>query len=751
MRIRAIAIMLLAALPLAAAAQAPAPQAPAAPPALAAPPATPARPVTDTYQGVKVVDDYRWLEQSASPEVKAWVTAQDERASGYLDSRPYHAGIQEWLKRLNKASSPDYGGIQRAGGSLFAVRFQPGVQQPYLVTLGSADDPASERVVLDPNRLDPSGSTAIEFYAPSLDGKLVAVCLAEGGSEAGAVHVYDVASGKALPDVVPRVNFPTAGGSVAWNGSGTGFYYTRYPHEGERPMQDVNFYQQVYYHALGTAPDKDAYALGKDLPRIAEIGLETSADGKHVLATVANGDGGQYEHFLLGPDGTWKQVTRFEDAVTAVGFGPDDALYLVSRRDAPRGRMLRLPAGTTDLAQAREIIPQGEAVMHGFGFSLSGFHPDFTVAGDRLYVTYVVGGPQEIRVFDPEGKPLGTVPAEPVSAMSELVGLAGDGLLFRNESYLEPAAWFTYDPRANRTAETALRTVSPVSFSDVAADRETAVSRDGTKIPLTVLHARGLKLDGGNPAVLYGYGGFGLSQTPEFNPTLKAWLDAGGVYAVANLRGGGEFGEEWHQAGMLTNKQHVFDDFIACAERLVQAGYTKPQRLGIEGGSNGGLLMGAVLTQRPDLFRAVVSFAGLYDMLRYQTTQNGQFNETEYGSVTDPAQFRALSAYSPYQNAKAGVAYPAVLLIVGANDLRVDPWHSSKFAAALQAGSTSGLPVLLRTFGNAGHGGIGAAEDLRIAMGADAWTFMFDQLGVKFTNPPLAGGPVAASSGGAGR
>jgi len=318
-----------------------------------------------------------------------------------------------------------------------------------------------------------------------------------------------------------------------------------------------------------------------------------------------------------------------------------------------------------------------------------------------------------------------------------VMSLVNGQLLFRSSSYTKPTAWYRYEPQDNKSAETALRAKSAVAFDDVEAVREFAVSKDGTKVPLTIIRKKGLNLDGNHPALLTGYGGFDISLTPRFDPSNRPWLDAGGIVAIANLRGGGEYGDEWHQAGMLTRKQHVFDDFIACAEHLIQAHYTNPSKLGIWGGSNGGLLMGAVLTERPDLFRAVVSEAGLYDMLRFETTQNGQFNVTEYGSVKHRDQFKALYAYSPYEHVVKGTKYPAVLLTVGENDLRVDPWHSRKFAAKLQAASTSGWPILLISFSAAGHGGIGAGEDQRIAMEAYNWAFLFDQLGVKFVSPPL--------------
>jgi prolyl oligopeptidase len=627
--------------------------------------------------------------------------------------------------------------LQAAGGLLFALKWQPGKQQPMLVTLKSPDDPQSEHVILDPSSVDPTGHTSIQFYEPSVDGKEVAVCLAEGGSEAGNVHVYDAVTGKALSDVVPRVNFPTAGGSVAWNADGSGFYYTRYPHEGERPPQDVNFYQQVYFHKLGTPANQDSYVIGKNFPRIAEISLSTSDDGKYLLAIVANGDGGEYEHFLLSPEGKWRQLTEWSDQISAAAFGADDALYLVSRNGAPRGKMLRLSLAAPDLKKATVIVPKGESVIQGFGFALSGFPANFAATKGRLYVVDLVGGPNQIRVFDLAGKPLGSVPIEPVSAVSQVLRMPNGELLFRNSSYVKPGAWYIFDPQQTKTRATALHSTSPVDFSDVEAVREFGVSKDGTKVPINIIRKKGIQLDGTHPTVLTGYGGFGISLTPRFDPSLRMWLDAGGVYAIANLRGGGEFGEEWHKAGMLTNKQHVFDDFIAAAEHLIEAKYTNPQKLGIEGGSNGGLLMGAVLTQRPDLFRAVVSVAGLYDMLRFETTQNGQFNVTEYGSVRDPEQFRALYAYSPYQHVKDGAKYPAILLTVGENDLRVDPWHSRKFAARLQAATSSGKPVFFLSFSDAGHGGIGAGEDQQIAMETFNWSFLFDQLGVNFVSPPL--------------
>jgi prolyl oligopeptidase len=695
--------------------------------------ATPKHPVIDEYHGVQVSDDYRWLEDGKNAQVIAWTEAEDQHARALLDPLPLHHQIQRYLKKILDERSPSFYELADRAGLLFAMNSQPGQQQDVLVTLGSPDDLASKRIVVDPNQIDPTHSTAIQFYVPSVDGSKVAVSLASGGSESGTLHIYDVATGAPLPDVVPRVTV-IGGGSVAWSADGSGLYYTRYPHEGERPPADMNFYQQIYYHKLGTPVSDDSYVIGKEFPRIAEITLTTNRDGRYLLATVANGDGGQYEHLLRDPAGKWTALTHFSDQVTAAAFG-EDGLYMLSRDHAPHGKLLRVSLAHPDFKGAQTIIPETLAVLQDFRFSLSGFSPSYVITPTRLYVVELVGGPTEVHMFDHDGHALGTVPAEPVSSVDQIVALRTDNVLFLNTSWVDPPAWFVFDATSNRTTITAMRETSPESFADVEAVREFAISKDGTKVPVNIIRRKGTKLDGQNPTVLTGYGGFDLSQTPSFDPTVHAWLDAGGVFAIANLRGGAEFGEEWHKAGMLTRKQNVFDDFIASAELLIKAGYTNPSKLGIEGGSNGGLLMGAVLTQRPDLFGAVVSVAGLYDMLRFETTENGQFNATEYGIIKDPEQFRALYTYSPYHHIKDGVKYPSVLFTVGENDPRVDPWHSRKMTARLQAANASGNPILLISFSNAGHGGIGSAEDQRVAMDTYLFEFMYQQLGVKWVNP----------------
>ncbi|MBV8730931.1 MAG: S9 family peptidase [Acidobacteriia bacterium] len=677
------------------------------------PPSAVKKPVVDEYHGIEVTDDYRWLETWSDPAVRQWSDAQNRYARQYLDSLPMRPALYSELERLYKDRSWRYRDLKYRGGHLFGMVDIPQKEQPVLAEL-SPGQPAPLHIIVDPAQIDPQGHSAIDFYAPSLDGKRVAVSISQGGSESGDLHIYETATGKALADVIPRVNGGTAGGSVAWNADGSGFYYTRYPHAGERPEADLGFYQQVWFHKLGADSSQDQYSLGKDFPRIAEIALETSSDGHYVLAQMAYGDGGQFAHYLLGPDQHWRQIARLADQISAAAFGGDGFLYLLSHANAPRGKVLKVPLERPQLTSAETVVPEGTAVIE-----------QVVAGGKHLYVSELMGGPSQIRVFDTSGRSLGAVPLSPVSSVFGMLHYQGDELLFQNVSYTQPAAWFRFNPNSREMRRTSLAETAPADFSDTEVIRETAVSADGAKVPLTIIQRKGTKLDGQNPVLLYGYGGYNISLKPQFDVSLRPLLDRGVIYTVANLRGGGEFGEAWHEAGMLTKKQNVFDDFAACARHLVQRRYTASTRLAIEGGSNGGLLMGAELTQHPDLFAAVVSHVGIYDMLRVELSPNGAFNVTEFGTVKELDQFRALYAYSPYHHVKDGVHYPPVLFLTGANDPRVDPMHSRKMTARLQAAGTT-QPVLLRTSGTSGHG-IGTALSERIAQRADVLAFLFAQ------------------------
>jgi prolyl oligopeptidase len=702
---------------------------------VAAPPA-PKHPVTDEYHGVTVTDDYRWLENWDDPEVKQWSAAENLHARFYLDNLPARPAIKQRLQQLQSAGSVTYFSLQFRGGTLFAMKSQPPKQQPLLVALGPGTDLASEKIVFDPNTASAKGSLAVDFYVPSLDGKFVAIALSENGSEDSAAHVFEVATGKELPDRVPRVNFATAGGSLDWKADNSGFYYTRYPQGNERPPGDANFYQQVYFHKLGADPRQDTYVIGRDFPRIAEIHLRASDDGRWLIATVGNGDGGQFAHYLMDAAEHWTQIARFEDEIVSVKVASDDSLDLLSYKNSPRGQILRLPVSERgfrklDLAQAQVIVPQspGAGPDENARASIESFVP---VAG-RLYVTDIIGGPSRVRVFDPEGQPLPAPSLPPISSVDSVVSIGDGNVLYLASTYLEPAAWYRFDAVNGKSIRTTLSAVSAYNFDDAEVVREFAVSKDGTRVPLNIIRRKGAKLDGSNPTLLYGYGGYGISETPSFAGSFaRLFLDQGGVYVLANIRGGAEYGQEWHKAGNLTHKQNVFDDFIACAQSLIDRKYTSPAQLAIMGGSNGGLLMGAALTERPDLFRAVVSFVGIYDMLRVELDPNGVFNTTEFGTVKNRDQFQALYAYSPYHHVKDGANYPAVLFLTGENDHRVNPLNSRKMTARLQAAvNGSNHPILLRTSSNSGHG-IGTALNEQIEERADAVSFLFDQLGIEY-------------------
>jgi prolyl oligopeptidase len=676
---------------------------------------TPKNPVTDHYQGITVEDPYQWLEKDDDPAVKAWSDKQNDQTRRYLDKLPERASVEKQLTEWYAKISPGYSSLVARPGILFALKFQPPKQQQMLVTLKSADDVKSEKMVLDPNALDAKGTTAIDWYVPSRDGKYVAVSLSKSGSEDGTLHIFETATGKALPDKIEHVQYPTAGGSAAWKADGAGLFYTRFPRKGERPEADLNFYQQIYFHKLGTPDTQDTYALGKEFPRIAEIALEAAHDGDYILASVANGDGGDFAHYLLGPDGSWKQITQFSDQIKSAHLGRDKALYLLSRAGAPRGKVLRLSLDDPQLAKAETIVPAGEAVIQ-----------TLVPTKDALYVADLLGGPSQIRRFGLDGKGETIVPIAKVSAVSEMEGMEDNSLLFRDVSYTEPAAWYHLASGKTEPIKTALVNTSPVSFADIEVTREFATSKDGTRIPVNILHRKGIRQDGQNPTLLYGYGGYGINMQPNFDFTRRLWFDRGGIYVVANIRGGGEFGEEWHKAGNLTKKQNVFDDFAAAAQYLTDKKYTRPDKLALQGGSNGGLLMGVMITQHPELMHAVVSSVGIYDMLRVELAPNGAFNVTEFGTVKDPDQFKALYAYSPYHHVVDGTDYPAILMLTGANDGRVAPYHSRKMVARLGEANKSGNPILLRTSTSAGHG-LGTALSERIRQSADIYSFLFAQ------------------------
>ena len=686
--------------------------------------------VVDTYPGggtpLVVHDPYRWLENWDAPEVKQWSEAENAFARKLLDGLPSREPLGARIEQLLGESSPSWFGLQKRGATYFALERRPPKQHPFLVARTSLDA-TDERVLVDAADLDPSGGTNVEWFVPSFDGRKVAVSLSKGGGEHGDVHVFDVATRNELGDVVPQADGSGSGDCLAWKKDGSGFFYTRGAAEADKPKDAPGLHEQIWFHALGKAAADDAMVLGKGSPSIAQWEVSASEDGGSIVARMEYGDGGEYDQWLLGPSGVWTEVAPRSAGVKKMAAGAGDSLYLLSTKDAPHGMILRTSRKAPSLATARVVVGGGKTIT------------DFVPGRTRLYLVQREGGPSDVS-FLAYPKPGGPaqlvsttkVASPPGSAVSEIIALGDDDIAFSAVSYTEPSAWYrTHDGSAVKTR---LVGVSRADFSQVDVKEEHCTSKDGTRVPMTILTPRPALAKapaGASPTLLTAYGGFGLSVSPRFRPELLAWLEQGGVYAVANIRGGGELGEDWHHGGNLTKKQNVFDDFHACALRLEELGVTSPSHLAIRGGSNGGLLMGAELTQHPEAWKAVVSQVGIYDMLRLERDANGAFNTTEYGSVKDPAQRDALAAYSPYQHVEPGVSYPATLFMTGANDPRVNPYHSRKMVARLQDATSSAAPILLRTSAGTGHG-MGSPLHAVIEETIDIDAFLFHELGVVY-------------------
>jgi prolyl oligopeptidase len=689
---------------------------------------TPRIRVTTTYHGVEVAEDYRWLEDRTSAETRAWTAAQNAETRKLLDGLPAYDAVRGRVEEILRAESVSWGrlsfdetyeGPQRAGDAYLVLKREPPRQQPFLVALESLDDVSGARTVVDPNAIDEAGATTIDWFAPSPDGRLVAVSLSSHGTEEGTLHLFDVASGALVDARIPRVNMGTTGGSLAWAGDSSAFWYTRGPAPGERPDEDAEFFQEVWRHVVGEPVERDVRDTPGPTaaPRIVEHFLSASPDGRWLMDRAQRGDSGEWQVFVRPHGrGGWWQVADIEERCIGAVFG-GDSLLLLSRAGAPRGRVLRLPlAEGATVAKARCIVPQTDRTIEGLA-----------AAGSRVWLLDIEGGPSGLRVCDADGANLSPVDVPPVSAIESLAALDGNEVAYVVQSFTRPRVWWRAAGE-ERPRPTALADESPFDLSAYEVRREHATSADGTRVPMTLISPPGAPRDGSAPALLTGYGGFGVSIKPRFDPANLVWLERGGVLAVANLRGGGELGEEWHHAGRLTAKQNVFDDLAACARHLVESGVTSTERLALMGGSNGGLLMCAILTQHPDIARVVVALVPVTDMLRAELHPNGAMVAGELGSVEDPEQFAAMLAYSPYHNVRDGVAYPATLLTGGENDPRVDAHHPRKMAARLQAATAGDEPILLRVAGG-GHG-VGASLDEDIADLTDIYAFVFDRVGI---------------------
>ena len=624
---------------------------------VAAPPATAMVKTTDTIQGVRVADPYRWLENASDPKVQAWSDAQNVRTRSYLDAMPARPRVKAELTRLISTTSPSYSELTARGNVVFAYYTDPTRQQPMLVTLNAKADPQSRREVLDPNVLDAKGLTSMDWFVPSTDGKRIAVSLSKNGSEDGTVHVYEVSTGKEIDTPIPRVQYPTAGGSLAWAENGKGFWYTRYPGD-DAPADRQHFYMQVYFHKLGSDWHDDALVLGeKDgLEKISEVFLDNRYARDAILASVQRGDGNTWAFYVLRAGKDPVQVATYDDKLVYAAIGPDDAIYAISHADAPNGKIVKLspPFAAAALAKAPVIVPESDVAILSGGAEQHVL--DLSLSEDRLFVRDIVGGPNEVRVFDLDGKAQGKLPLPEIAANTEIEPLKNGNVLFDVSTYLRPRYYASWDPETGKAEETALKVKSPVSFADAEVVREFAMSKDGTKVPVNIIRKTGTKLDGSNPTLLYGYGGYGISQTPAFL----------GAHAPAVAGCGRRLCRRQHprRRGIwraLARARHADEQ----AERVRRFRRRRPisdrralhvarQARACWAARMAGLLMGAVITQHPELARAVVSAVGIYDMVRVELDPNGAFNTTEFGTVKDPAQFKALYAYSPYHHVQKG-------------------------------------------------------------------------------------------------
>jgi len=666
---------------------------------------------TDVLHGEALSDLYRWLEDGDNPEVRVWTERQNALTESYLAAFPGRPRIRarlDTLLAIGAISVPT-----PAHGRYFYQRRDGRQNQPMLYVrdgVGGVD-----RVAVDPNALDAAGTTALDWYYPSDDGRLLAYGLSENGSEQSVLHVLDLETGQTLPERIPR----TRAADLAWLPDGSGFYYTRYPAPGEVPAGEEHYHRSVFFHRLGTDPAADSVQF-RPAQKEYWPGVSISPDGRWLLIGVAR-TFDQTDLYLrdLAADGPLVPVAEnlpasFEGQVA---YG---RLFLRTNLDAPTYRLYVVDPGRPDRADWRELVPaRSDAVLDGMG-----------LAGGRLALSYLERASSRFRLADLEGRIVSEVA---LPALGSLFGIGsewdGREIFYGFSSYTVPPSIYRID------LETGEQTLWRRVEADVDPERfevrqASVTSKDGTPVTMFLVHRKGVQRDGNNPVYLTGYGGFNISMTPAFSRSLLLWLESGGIVAIPNLRGGGEYGEEWHQGGMLGKKQNSFDDFIAAAEWLIAERYTSPARLAAAGGSNGGLLMGAGLTQRPELFRAIVVQVPLLDMLRYHRFLIARLWIPEYGSADDPEQYAWLRAYSPYHHVRSGTEYPAVLLATAESDTRVDPMHARKMTARLQAATASSRPVLLRLEARAGHGAGKPLSKVLDEM-TDTWSFVFSELGVE--------------------
>ena len=674
-------------------------------------PPTPVSDATETLHGETFPDPYRWLEEGENPATRAWTEAQNALTRTYLDAAPGRDRLRDRLDQLLAIGAISVPMPVR--GRYFYQRRDGRQNQPVLYMRQGVH--GDDGVVVDPNALDPGGSVALDWYYPSDDGRLLAYGLSENGSEQSVLHLLDLHSGAALGDRIPH----TRAADLAWLPDGTGFYYTRYPSPGEVPPGEEHYHRAIYFHRLGSDSRLDSLVF-KPAEKEHWPSVGISPDGRWLVIGVAR-TFDQTDLYLQDLHAGTAPVAVAKDLPSSFeGEVAHGRLFMRTNLDAPTYRLYAVDPERPSREEWRELVPpRPDAVLEGV-----------RISGSHLALSYLERASSRLRLTDHDGRRMREVE---LPALGSLFGAGaewdGQELFFGFSSYTVPPSVYRID--LDRDEQTLWRRVeADIDPARFEVRQVSVPSRDGTPVTMFLVHARGLARTGDTPTYLTAYGGFNISMTPAFSRSLLLWLEHGGLVAIPNIRGGGEYGEGWHQAGMLGRKQNSFDDFIAAAQWLVREGYTRPERLAAAGGSNGGLLMGAALTQRPELFRAVVVQVPLLDMLRYHHFQIARLWIPEYGSPDEAEEFAWLRAYSPYHHVRPETAYPAALIATAESDTRVDPMHARKMAARLQAATSSGRPVLLRLESRAGHG---AGKPLSKVLDelTDTWTFVFSEVGVE--------------------
>jgi prolyl oligopeptidase len=690
------------------------------------PPVAPVKPVTDTYFGTEVIDNYRYLEDLKDPQVQEWMKAQAKFTRDTLDRLPGRAGLLERIHALSNTDTRRAAFIMR-GQRYFYLMIEPGAQQPKLFYRDGLK--GEEHLLIDPAAISATGTHyALDYYTPSWDGKLMVYGLSAGGSEESVLHVMDVATGKILPEAIDRTN----NDQIAWRPDNKSFFYLRYVKPGPNvPQAELLYNARTYLHTLGARMDGegDPVVFGRGVSKL------DVPEGQGTYITVAEGSGyaiAAANHNMdsnpstlyvapldkiAGANTPWKKFADVEDGITAFDLR-GDKLYFLSQKGASRFRLLATSLKNPDVKHPQVIIPEGKGILTDFGLAKEGIYVrqrDGAVS-HLLRVSFdgkenrAVNLPFDGNLFGPT-----TDPKQP-------------GALFNMQSWVRAPQVYFYDPASDATANTGLSPPSKIDTSQLESKEVFAVSYDGTRVPLSIIYKKGMALDGTHPTILDGYGSYGLVSESFFNRSATAWVERGGVFAIAHIRGGGEYGEDWHTGAQFRTKTNTVFDFIACGEYLVDEKYTSSRYLAASGGSAGGITVGGAMTWRPELFHVILDQVGMSDTMRMETEPNGPPNISEFGTVKTEDGFHGLYGMGAYHHVRDGTPYPAVIFVTGANDPRVSPWHMMKMAARVQAASSSGLPVLLRIDYDAGHG-IGSNASQREIVTADMWSFALWQMG----------------------